>query len=307
MRGSSRVSESLAAGRAKAGFTLVELLVVIAIIGIMIALLLPAVQAAREAARRLQCANNLRQMGIALHNYHDTRRTFPSGMSWPNRMFWSGQLLPFIEQQALHERINPGAPWHLPPNAPMLAVYLSVYRCPVSAAPRDLNAAGIVKRVPCDYNACTSGLIARESGPAPLAGRSDADGLFFVNSGLGMPEVLDGTSYTVAIGEVLFSYEPHGADHFGLQQYLDHWYIGTPEGYGNEISESMSSTACPLNAWRDPSLFVDEKELSFGSRHPGGAQVLFADGHSNFIFETIDRQVWSALGTRANSEVATGF
>lgn len=289
------------------GFTLVELLVVIAIIGILVALLLPAVQAAREAARRVQCSNNLRQMGIALHNYHDTRRSFPSGMSWPNRMFWSGQLLPYIEQTSLHGMVDLTSPWNVPPNSIALATYASVFRCPSSTTPQHLDAAGITNRVPSDYNACTSGLIARESGPNPLAGRDDADGLFFVNSGLGMRDIIDGTSHTVAIGEVLFSYQPSGADHFGLQQFLDHWYIGTPEGFGNEVSESMSSTACPLNAWRDASLFVDEKELAFGSRHPAGSQLLFADGHSDFISETIDRQTWSALGTRGYGEVAAGF
>jgi prepilin-type N-terminal cleavage/methylation domain-containing protein/prepilin-type processing-associated H-X9-DG protein len=286
------------------GFTLVELLVVIAIIGMLVALLLPAVQAAREAARRVQCSNNLRQMGIALHNYHDTRTTFPSGMSWPNRMFWTGQLLPFIEQTNVHNLIDLSAAWDAPPNSTALAAYVTIYRCPSSTTPRQLDAAGITNRVPCDYNACTSGLIARESGPDPVVGRDNADGLFFVNSGLGLRDIIDGTSHTIAIGEVSFSYQPSGADHFGLQQFLDHWYIGTPEGYGNEISESMSSTACPINAWRDVNLFVDEKELCYSSGHPGGAQLLFSDGHTDFISETIDRQTWSALGTRCQGEVA---
>lgn len=287
------------------GFTLVELLVVIAVIGILIALLLPAVQAAREAARRISCSNNLKQIGLALLNYHDTHRALPSGISWPNRMFWSGQMLPFIEQQAVHDRIDLSLDWDVPPNSTMLSAYMNVFRCPSATTPRSLTVVGIVDRVPSDYNACTSGLIKRESGPAPLAGRPDADGLFFVNSGVGLHEIVDGTSATVVVGEVMFLYKPSGADHFGLQQFLDHWYIGTPEGAGNEVSESMSSTACRVNAWRDPTLFVDERELAYGSQHPGGAQVVLADGHCTFISETIDASVWSGLGTRSNGEINT--
>jgi prepilin-type N-terminal cleavage/methylation domain-containing protein/prepilin-type processing-associated H-X9-DG protein len=293
--------------RTAKGFTLIELLVVIAIIGIMVALLLPAVQAAREAARRLQCSNNLRQIGIALHNYHDTRGSFPSGMSWPNRMFWTGQVLPYIEQTTLHSMIDLNLPWDVTPNSAVLGTVVSVYRCPSSDSPRNVDAAGISGRVPCDYTACTSGLINRESGPDPLAGRDYADGIFFVNSGLGIRDIIDGTSYTVAVGEVYFAYQPSGVDNFGLQQFLDHWYIGTPEGFGNEISESLSSTACPINAWKDVNRFVDEKELSYSSGHPGGVQLLFGDGHCDFISETIHMQTWSALGTRANSDIASGF
>jgi prepilin-type N-terminal cleavage/methylation domain-containing protein/prepilin-type processing-associated H-X9-DG protein len=289
------------------GFTLVELLVVISIIGILVSLLLPAVQAAREAARRIQCANHLKQIGIALHHYHDIRKSFPSGMSWPNRMFWTGQLLPYLEQGSLHDAIDVSAAWDTPPNSIVLANYLSVYRCPTSTTPQALDAAGVAQRVPCDYNACTSGLLARESGPDPLVGRDNADGMFFVNSGLGMRDALDGTSCTVAVGEVLFRYEPSGADNYGLQQFLDHWYIGTPEGYGNEISESMSTTAAKINSWRDPSIFVDERELSYSSRHPGGAQLVYVDGHVSMTSEAIDRAAWSAVGTRSNSDYAWDY
>lgn len=285
------------------GFTVVELMVVTAIIGILVSLLLPAIQAAREAARRTQCANNLRQIGLALQHYHDVRKSFPAGMSWPNRLFWSGQILPFLEQGNLYNAIDLNAAWDVAPNSTVLTNYLSVYRCPSSTTPENLLAAGISNRVPSDYNACTSGLLNRESGPDPLVGRDYADGMFFVNSGLAIRDALDGTSSTIAIGEMLFRYEPSGADNYGLQQFLDHWYIGTPEGLGNEISESMSSTACPINAWRDTSLFVDERELAYSSHHPGGVQVAFIDGHVEFVEETINRTIWSAMGTRANGEI----
>lgn len=112
------------------------------------------------------------------------------------------------------------------------------------------------------------------------------------------------TSNTVALGEAVFFYTSHGLDLFGLNQFIDHWYIGTPEGLGNEISESMGSTACPINGYHVPNLFVDEVELSFSSFHPGGAQVVFADGHVAFISESIEPQAWSALGTRHGGELA---
>jgi prepilin-type N-terminal cleavage/methylation domain-containing protein/prepilin-type processing-associated H-X9-DG protein len=285
------------------GFTLVELLVVIAIIGILVALVLPAVQAAREAARRIQCMNNLRQLGIALQHYHDLHRTFASGFIWPNRTFWSGQLLTQLEQVPLHDSLDFNGPWTTPPNDAACATYLSVFRCPSSIAPNHLTAQGINERVPCNYLACTSGKIARESGPEPLAGLSYSDGIFFVNSRVRIADILDGTSNTVAIGEAVFIYERSGEDHTGTSQFIDHWYIGTPEGRANEVSESMGSTAVSINAFKDASLFVDERELCYSSRHVGGAQVVFADGHVAFISETIDRATWGALGSRRAGDI----
>lgn len=285
------------------GFTLVELLVVIAIIGILIALLLPAVQSAREAARRMECQNNLRQHGIALHAYHDKHKRFPAGLVWPNRILWSGQLLPHLEQTALHDTLELDLPWTEEPNSNACATWLSVFRCPSSSAPSHLNAQGIDDRVPSNYLACTSGTVARESGPPPLVGRRDSDGMFYINSLVRIGDVRDGTSNTVAIGEAVFRFEPSGPDHSGLNQFIDHWYIGTPEGVGNEISEAMGTTAAPVNAHKNRNLFVDERELGFSSWHYGGAQVVFADGHVEFMSDGIDLQTWNALGTRAGYDV----
>lgn len=291
------------------GFTLVELLVVLAVISIMMALLLPAVQAAREAARMTQCKNNLHQMGVALHHYHDTYKSFPAGMIWPNQTFWTGLLLPQIEQAAMYDSFDFGVRWNADgsTNEQACGTYLSVFRCPSTTAPEHRDTNGIPDRVPCNYLACTSGKILFESGPPPLIGRSDADGLFYVNSNIRMGEITDGTSNTVAIGEAIFIYISQGIDHYGLNQFIDHWYIGTVEGNTNEISESMGSTAAPINAYRDRSLFVDTREMAYSSEHPGGAQVVFADGHVSFISETIDRDVWSGLGSRSGDEVASEF
>lgn len=282
----------------KRGYTLVESLVAITIIGVLIALLLPAVQSARESARRTQCMSQLRQMGIGMHHYHDALKTFPPGICSSSRTFWSGFLLPYIEQQPLYDTIDFSQPWDVGANALACAVYLPIYRCPSSTAPRRITAQGIANRVPCDYLACTSGTATRESGDStPLAGAADSDGIFYVDSATRVAEIIDGTSMTIALGEAMFIYQPMGIDHTGYPQFLDRWYIGTLEGLDNEVSEGMGSTGVAINS-HELDVFVDEKELSFGSHHPGGIQVIMADGSVRFIATSIDRATWSALGTR---------
>jgi prepilin-type N-terminal cleavage/methylation domain-containing protein len=287
---------------ARCGFSLVELVVVIAIIGLLIALLLPAIQAAREAARRAQCLCNLRQIGIALHHYHDTVRCFPPGITSSNRTFWTGHLLPYLEAGSLYDSLDFNQPWTQAANSEACASWLPVLRCPSSPAPRRLTAQGLTDRVPSTYLACTSGTANRESGPPPLAGQGGSDGIFFEDSGIRLADLLDGCSSTVLAGETVFLYEPHGVDLCGLNQFLDHWYVGSTEGRGNEISESMGSTGVAVNSFR-LNVFVDEKELAFSSHHPGGAQVVLADGAVVYVSEMIDRSVWSSLGTRAGREV----
>ena len=127
----------------RGGFTLVELLVVIAVIGILVGLLLPAVQAARAAARRMSCTSNLHQIGVGLLDYHNSYRSFPPGgielrLSWRDaakRQFaWSAFLLPFIEQKQVHDRIDFGLPFDAPENVPAAAHVLPIYVCPSVAA-----------------------------------------------------------------------------------------------------------------------------------------------------------------------------
>lgn len=288
----------------KRGFTLVELLVVIAIIGILVALLLPAVQAAREAARRIQCGNNLHQMAIAAQNYHDTNRTFPAGFILPNQTFWSAMLLPQLEQNTIYDTLNFSATWSSGPNAAACSTLIPMFRCPSAPVAEHTSVQGIVDRVPCTYLACGTGLTRNESGVSPLAGDSNMDGIFFINSDIGIRDILDGTSTTVAIGEALFDTGIRGIDHGGTVHIVDHWYIGSPNLYRADVSETIGSTAVPINRIFDESAFIDEKELCFSSQHPGGAQVAFADGHVSIVNETIDAAVWSALGTRAHSDAA---
>ena len=195
-------------GRREDGFTLVELLVVIAIIGILIALLLPAVQAAREAARRSQCANNMKQFGLALHNYHDTHRAFPAGAgpgvmnpdnsSGPNSWeAWGGiaGLLPFMEQSPLYDRCNfsyycdaTGAN----NNQAATRVSIAGFQCP-----SDPNSMALTNRGPISYNL--------SHGPAVdwSVGRNGEAGLFEHTAWYRMASIQDGTSNTIAMAECM--------------------------------------------------------------------------------------------------------
>ncbi|MCA9228147.1 MAG: DUF1559 domain-containing protein [Planctomycetales bacterium] len=284
------------------GFTLVELLVVIAIIGVLIGLTLPAVQAARESARRTQCGNNLKQMGLALQSYHDSFKSFPPGfiMQSPNflgSIHWSGLMLPQIEQQNLLDTIDLNGPWGVPgtPNFAAQSTLLEVFQCPSSTATPG-------QPMPSNYLGCATGRTWHESGPPGLgpygAGALRVDGVLFHNSGTRLSDVRDGASNTVAIGEALFMPSSQGIDHGGTVHVVDHWYIGSHNTHFTEASEAVGSTAVLINSVFDPTLFIDERELCFSSYHPGGAQVVFADGHIDIIHETIDRQTWAAMGTR---------
>ncbi len=295
------------------GFTLVELLVVIAIIGILVALLLPAIQAAREAARRLQCANNLHQMGIALHNYQDAQKRLPAGIVDPSFLLWTGSILPYIEQANLFNSLDFSKRWEVAGsgNARACVTLIPTYRCPSSDAPEHSAIQGINNRVPSGYLSVGSGTANRESGAVPShLGLRTEDGLMFINSFVRMANILDGTSSSLAIGEALFRPDVRGPDLANVVQIIDHWYIGS-DGFGRasvvpglaEVSEAIGSSGVAINAYRQD-VFIDEKEIGFSSLHNGGCLFVFADAHVQFIAENVDRNVYSALGTIAGSEVA---
>ena len=297
--------------RKSCAFSLVELLVVLAIIGILVALLLPAVQSAREAARRIQCSNNLHQMGIALQNYHGAHKKFPPGITIPNATLWSGHLLPFIEQGNLYAGLDFSQGWDIPDtgNATACTTYLSVYRCPSSAAPERSNAQGLQGRVPSTYLGVGSGTDQHESSDVPNhLGRPDRNGILFVNSAIRFASITDGSSNTVVIGEALFRPDVSGPDlDIVLHQIVDHWYVGTP-GLGIwpdrvvEVSEAIGSTGVTLNGI-DLDLPIEHKELGFSSRHAGGCLFVFADGHVQMLHDQIDAQVYSHLGNRQDGRV----
>lgn len=313
----------------RTAFTLVELLVVIAIIGILIAMLLPAVQQIREAARRIQCANNIRQQSIAMLNYESAHQHFPPGFGFPNQAMWSAFILPFIEQNNLHDTLDLNSDFGIGStgsenNILAMGVPLEVMRCPSANVPEtEVDPFVGSERSPSCYLACASGLLSHEAGARPWAGMNAnaglprSDGIFYVNSKTGFSMLTDGSSSTVLIGESLPDQFLLGIDRAGNLQKVDHWSVGSGELFSQELysgtnsaenSECMGSTACPINSILMGDLTtIDEKELAFGSRHPGGANIAFADGHIQFISESIETNTWSGLGTRSGREVVSDF
>src|SRR3954454_4417085 len=208
--------------RHRPAFTLVELLVVIAIIGVLVALLLPAVQAAREAARRMKCQNNLKQIGLALHNYHDSFGRFPAAYyrAWPTSVGstfgtpgwgWGTMILPRLEQQGLYDALNVNTTQATGAATmkPLAQTPLQMFRCPSDTGkPLNLNRASYATS---NYIAVFGALYDQASiGQPVVAGSvpSAGTGMFSANSGVRMAEVSDGLSNTVMIGEMC--YGPNG-------------------------------------------------------------------------------------------------
>ncbi len=306
------------------GFTLVELLVVIAIIGILVALLLPAVQAAREAARLTQCKNNLKQMGLACLNYEGAKKHFPPG--WDERgLGWTGFILPFMEEQPLFDQLGestttkfvPGVGsvtstsfvWTSGPNAGVLGTPIPAFRCPSTQQPVVVtgdtgSTNGVPSRVPCEYGGCVASDVTCDNtanncvipGTSGISQKRDGhNGMFFERSNIRFSEITDGTSKTVAIGERHTDYETV-LDNNGM----DFWYIGSPQiADGNEWSEFVASTHVPLNYWADARANGLQMEVAFGSWHNvSGAQFAYADGSVQLLNDDIDEQVYVALGSR---------
>jgi prepilin-type N-terminal cleavage/methylation domain-containing protein/prepilin-type processing-associated H-X9-DG protein len=289
------------------GFTIIELIVTMAVIGILIALILPAVQHARESARRTRCVNNLKQIGLALQQYHDTHSVFPigvfggatkeSGVS-EDGYGWGLMLLPFLDRSPLYDLIDP----HLPGGA--FAAYaggvapggdtlLPVFRCPSSTLGRHSIDSELGK--PTDYPGYATSDYKGNNGtdkPAVdgVKNLDGFDGMFFrlrdhVENGLpaiNLKEVPDGASSTIAIGES--SYFNEGRDQ--------------PIWYGSHgEDESVLAKASPDSA---PNSMADDD--AFFSEHPGGVMFLFADGRAQFIDENISHVTYSRLGSRHDGE-----
>lgn len=297
------------------GFTLVELLVVIAIIGVLVALLLPAVQQAREAARRMQCSANLRQVGLALHNYHDTFLEFPPGRITEGNCCgtkslsnWAIMILPFLEQGNLYERYDNRFFNEDTQNEFVREAEVDIYQCPSDP---------VSSKLENPASGPGSGIAYRHGSYRCVGGRSDGSGWWDNNQATSLPSewkgllhavgtlgldtermasIVDGTSNTIVVGEMstltttrrgtfwAYSYTSYnGSDVTGQPRTMLNDYDKCVD-----IGGTGGSNAC---------------KRGWGSFHAGGGlEFLLADGSVTMIPRTIDGQVWMNAATIAGSE-----
>jgi prepilin-type N-terminal cleavage/methylation domain-containing protein/prepilin-type processing-associated H-X9-DG protein len=292
------------------GFTLIELLVVIAIIGTLIALLLPAVQKVREAANRTSCQNNLHQIGLALHSYHDSQRSFPSGyrcqpvnQNNPNQTVpgwgWAALLLPFIEQDNLAQQINFNLPVEDPSNLTARTTILKLYVCPSDRSTGlftvyDKNNMQLAQAATNSYAACHGiGVDLDEE-------LDDFNGMFSRNSRVRFADVKDGTSNTIAIGErgAFFTQTPWaGAVSFGTTRITP----GAPTNNLTAIEEAPTQALVHVAVHTVNDQNADPED--FFTPHPGTANFLFADGSVRPVSTGIPLSVLQALATRDGGEI----
>jgi prepilin-type N-terminal cleavage/methylation domain-containing protein/prepilin-type processing-associated H-X9-DG protein len=292
-------------GRSAGGFTLIELLVVIAIIGVLIALLLPAVQSAREAARRAQCINNLKQLALAAQNYHDVQGCFPMGV--PYYSFndvgpalghsWFVAMLPQYEQQTIFNSINFDLNIYTYANQTAHQTSLNVLHCPSDAkVPQTVLLTYGLYDIPqgqfrvafTSYAACTGPWIHMPADLSQLPGLAAQDlGMAFCNSSIRIADVSDGTTNTLLLGEHWHSLLANDSSDTDW-----HWWFDGAYG------DTLFRTIYPINPQRKLQTNAENLDMSnayveaLSSMHPGGANVAMVDGSVRFLKDTIDTWRW---------------
>ncbi len=310
------------------GFTLVELLVVIAIIGILIALLLPAVQAAREAARTLQCKTNMKQVCLALHMHADVHRSFPHGTynlidepaktpppynNTQDRRCWMHQVLPYLEQVSLYERFNtymssgasaigfPGSAEAIPtlmcasdPTSPKLHTFWGG----LNGQPTQGFSGNFVVSAGSDF-----------FNPGGSDSSADLDGLFFALSKVRIAEISDGTTHTAMVSELILSPDTDSHDIRGRYYNPVHTGVAFSTRMPPNTKVPDQFMWCSDNPLPEaPCIFTGNNVfVSVRSYHPGGVNLGMADGSVNFIVDDIDAEVFRAFGSRDGGEVLASF
>lgn len=294
------------------GFTLVELLVAISIIGVLLGLLLPAVQQAREAARRMQCQNNLKQIGLAFQNYESSYRRFPPGYisrvdSVGNEIGpgwgWASQILPQIEQSALHGQINFNLGIEHPSNRTARLQRIPSFLCPSDNPPAQWQA---VSR-----SLATGALIGPicDVAPANYVGMFgtfepgvDGDGVLFRNEPISFRSVLDGTSSTLLVGERGFrlgeaTWAGAVTNAVIIPDRTDGVGTGPPESASSLILGHSGDGYSPGERRSHVNQFYSE--------HQGGVHFVFVDGHVGFLNNSMEYRLYQAITTRSGSEVVS--
>ena len=319
------------------GFTLIELLVVIAIIAILVALLLPAVQSAREAARRSQCKNGLKQIGLALHSYHETHSSFPPGFISRNvqatdpvtpsniapGFSWGTMILPNLDQEALYSSLDLDRDADDPANLPQGLHSLSVFRCPSdpsrerftyldnTGSPVQVNGANL-ELATANY----VGIIGYSS--MANCGNPAGPGVLYRNSSVQFRDITDGTSNTILAGERASQHQFSDSMPNMKVAANSTWYAAVPRVNPRPAGMMMMAMATE----HTPSLILGHVGqpammgmmqmknvhnntnhiVHFSSRHPGGAHFLLSDGHVIFLSETVSYDTFRYLGTRNDNE-----
>jgi prepilin-type N-terminal cleavage/methylation domain-containing protein/prepilin-type processing-associated H-X9-DG protein len=313
------------------GFTLIELLVVIAIIGVLIGLLVPAVQKVRGAAARIQCANNLKQLGLAAHNFHDANNRLPSGLNLPiaktsgavfptNALVTSGKitqppephrflgwpiaLLPYIEQDNIYKQLDLSKRESGSTNCNSLtapgATVIKTYICPADPIPSLVSTFGN----PTDYFGMNS-YGANGGTRSWFVSQMTTDGVFWINSKVRILDITDGSSNTLLFGE-RFHQDPA---YTGIAS-LGGWAWAN----FNASQDYLFSTVVPINYLLPPGTVLgapafkeDNRTCAFGSGHTGGANFVFGDGSVHFLtlVNNTDLPLLQALSTRAGEEVVS--